>query len=174
MKFPGTLFDHTLKSHEYQYGNEALDMAIKADSNFAEYFMTRSNDKHLVENFNTAIRDNEALREQVGGLLEPRYPSQLFQAAGEGLCLFLILLLIRLKYPKLPHGVLTGLFFILYAFFRIAMENFRQQETADIQMLGVTWTMGQFLSLFMILIGVGFIGWAMKSRSRSRSGSEGA
>jgi prolipoprotein diacylglyceryltransferase len=37
------------------------------------------------------------------------------------------------------------------------MEKFREPEIANITFLGSEWTMGQFLSLFMILIGLGFI-----------------
>jgi len=51
------------------------------------------------------------------------------------------------------------------------MENFRQQETDDVTVLGTTFTMGQFLSLFMILIGVGFIIQA-KMRPRYLAGVE--
>jgi len=167
MKFPNTLFDPTLGDNEHKYQRVAVDMAAKADANFANY-LQNSDQKHLVEHFNTALRDNDALRQQIGTLLEPRYPSQLFQAAGEGLCLFLILLFIRIKFPKLPHGVITGLFFILYAFFRISMENFRQQEIADVHLLGMTLTMGQFLSVFMIFIGAGFIAWAVKNKDNNK------
>ena len=49
------------------------------------------------------------------------------------------------------------MFFVFYAIFRITMENFRQQETDDVAFLGIDFTMGQFLSLFMIVIGLGFI-----------------
>ena len=108
-----------------------------------------------------ACRQSDAVKDTVAQYLEPRYPSQLFQAAGEGLCLFLILYITRIKFPKLPNGILTGMFFIGYAIFRISMENFRQPEIADVSALGITFTMGQFLSLFMILIGAGFIAYGI-------------
>ncbi len=108
-----------------------------------------------------SIRDHEPVRQAIGDLLEPRYPSQLFQAAGEGMALFLILFITRMCFRKLPHGILTGMFFFFYAIFRITMENFRQQETEDVSYFGTTFTMGQFLSLFMIIIGLGFIIQAM-------------
>jgi phosphatidylglycerol:prolipoprotein diacylglycerol transferase len=112
---------------------------------------------HKIEMLNNAVRENPDVKEAVAHFLEPRYPSQLFQAALEGFSLFLILFIVRMKFPKLANGVLTGLFFIFYAIFRISMEKFREPEIANITFLGSEWTMGQFLSLFMILIGLGFI-----------------
>ena len=128
---------------------------------------------HIHYNEITAgVRQSEQVREAVSQFIEPRYPSQLFQAAGEGLCLFLILFITRICFKRLPHGILTGMFFFFYAIFRITMENFRQQETADVTFLGTTFTMGQFLSLFMIVIGLGFIIQAMM-RPRYLDGFEG-
>ncbi|NOX99895.1 MAG: prolipoprotein diacylglyceryl transferase [Verrucomicrobia bacterium] len=92
--------------------------------------------------------------------LEPRHPSQFYEAGLEGLVLFTILLLVRLRWKKLYHGVLTGLFFIFYAVFRILAENFREPDAALI--LGLP--RGQFYSLFMILIGTAFIVAALKKK----------
>jgi len=105
-------------------------------------------------------REVDGAKEIVTGFLEPRYPSQLFQAAGEGLALFLILYITRIKFPKLHNGVLTGMFFIFYAIFRITMENYREPEIADVNIMGHMATMGQFLSFFMIFIGIGFLIYA--------------
>lgn len=116
----------------------------------------------MVENLNDAIRENEAVKQAVAQYLEPRYPSQIFQAAMEGLLLFVILFTVRVKFPKLAHGVLTGLFFIFYAIFRISMEQFREPEIANVSLLGLEITMGQFLSIFMIFIGIGFIAIAKR------------
>ena len=52
-----------------------------------------------------------------------------------------------------PAGVLTGLFFIFYAVFRIFSEHFREPDAEKFGML----TRGQFLSLFMIVGGVIFV-----------------
>jgi len=105
--------------------------------------------------------ENPELLEVYARYLQPRYPSQLYQAAGEGLALFLILFITRIKFPKLPHGVLTGMFFIFYAVFRILMEGFREPDASLI--MGIT--KGQFYSVFMIAIGIAFIIWGkMKSR----------
>jgi phosphatidylglycerol:prolipoprotein diacylglycerol transferase len=52
-----------------------------------------------------------------------------------------------------PNGVLTGLFFICYAIFRIVVENFREP---DAELIG-PFTRGQFFSFFLVAIGIAFI-----------------
>lgn len=172
MKFPNALFDS--EAPERQQLDNAKNLAAQHDPNYANYInearslnrpgLSTEELEHYSSlmsqqsvRLNESIRDNEMVREAIGNLLEPRYPSQLFQAAGEGLCLFLILFITRMSFRRLPHGVLTGMFFVFYAIFRIIMENFRQQETEDVSLLGIDFTMGQYLSLFMIVIGLGFI-----------------
>jgi phosphatidylglycerol:prolipoprotein diacylglycerol transferase len=51
--------------------------------------------------------------------------------------------------------VLTGLFFVFYAGFRIFAEQFREPDSELV--LGGMLTSGQFLSLFMIVAGVAFL-----------------
>jgi len=100
-----------------------------------------------------AQRDNPAVSEAIAPFLEPRHPSQLYEGLLEGALLFVVLWLVRVKCPRLPHGVLTGLFFILYALGRILAEAYREPDS---KMVGAL-TSGQFLSLFMILAGLAFI-----------------
>ncbi|MBB5353378.1 phosphatidylglycerol:prolipoprotein diacylglycerol transferase [Haloferula luteola] len=100
-----------------------------------------------------------AVTQALEPFLEPRHPSQLYQAGMEGLALFLILWTVRVRFPRLPHGVLTGLFFIGYAVFRIIGEQFREPDSSK-SFVGV-FTSGQFLSLFMIAIGALFISVAV-------------
>ena len=66
--------------------------------------------------------------------------------------LFAILWFVRTR-TRQPNGVLTGLFFICYAIFRIVIENFREP---DAELIG-SFTRGQFFSFFLIVIGVAFI-----------------
>jgi phosphatidylglycerol:prolipoprotein diacylglycerol transferase len=91
-------------------------------------------------------------REVLAGILTPRHPSQIYEAALEGVVLFCLLLFLRLK-TRQPRGVITGAFFILYAILRIIGEFFRQPDAWHIGWL----TAGQFLSLFLVLIGVAFV-----------------
>jgi len=114
----------------------------------------------------TAHRNAE-VRQLLGSILTPRHPSQLYEALIEGLLLFLTLLAVRLKWKNLYHGVLTGLFFILYACGRIAVEQFREPDAGLI--LGMT--RGQFYSTFMIVVGAGFLihGFVLRKRNQIRT-----
>ncbi len=96
-------------------------------------------------------------------VLTPRHPSQLYEGALEGLFLFLVLYFVRTKFKNLPNGVLTGLFFIIYATCRISVENLREPDSELI--MGIT--KGQFYSIFMILIGLAFLVFGFKRGKRS-------
>ena len=82
----------------------------------------------------------------------PRHPSQLYEAALEGIMLFVILISVYFK-KETKTGVVSALFMILYGFFRIVVEQFREP---DIQIGYVfnLFSMGSVLSFFMILIGL--------------------
>ncbi|MEM7054546.1 MAG: prolipoprotein diacylglyceryl transferase, partial [Pseudomonadota bacterium] len=87
-----------------------------------------------------------------------RHPSQLYQAALEGLLLFLIVWLFARK-PR-PAGAIGGLFLAGYAVFRSIAEFFREPDT-HIGFLAFDWlTMGQLLSLPMFIAGIGLIIYA--------------
>ncbi len=92
-------------------------------------------------------------------LLPLRHPSQLYEAALEGVVLFTILWVVRTR-MKAPVGMLTGIFMIGYAGLRILGEQFREPDAA------LTWglTRGQFLSLFMIGIGAAFVAYSLVTR----------
>jgi phosphatidylglycerol:prolipoprotein diacylglycerol transferase len=85
----------------------------------------------------------------------------------EGALLFAILWWVRTRFPKAPDGLLTGLFFSLYAVFRIIGEQFREPDAA---MVGVL-TKGQFFSVFMLLFAAGFFLHAWRKRGLSVSKS---
>jgi phosphatidylglycerol---prolipoprotein diacylglyceryl transferase len=87
-----------------------------------------------------------------------RHPSQLYQAALEGLVLFIILFWFSAK-PR-PRGAVCGLFLLLYATFRSINENFRQPD-ADIgfDLFGAI-TRGQLLSFPMFVLGAGLLAYA--------------
>jgi phosphatidylglycerol:prolipoprotein diacylglycerol transferase len=98
----------------------------------------------------------------LGPFLEPRHPSQLYEGLLEGVALFAILWLARLRFPNAPDGLLTGLFFGVYAVFRIFVEFFREPDAALVGGL----TQGQFLSLFMLIIAAAFLIHAWKQRGQ--------
>jgi len=92
-----------------------------------------------------------------GGYL-PRHPSQIYEAALEGLLLFIVLqILWRRDSIRLKAGTLTGVFFIGYGCSRIALEFFRVPDGY----VGFL-TIGQALSIPMVLAGLGFIVFARK------------
>jgi len=82
--------------------------------------------------------------------LLPRHPSQLYQAAGEGVLLFVLLWLYASK-PR-AVGAVSGFFLVGYGAFRFLAEYFR---TPDEGIFGLSYTvsMGQWLSLPMVLAG---------------------
>jgi phosphatidylglycerol:prolipoprotein diacylglycerol transferase len=85
-----------------------------------------------------------------GGPL-PRHPSQLYEAFLEGLVLFFILYALHRR--KVAAGIPFFVFFIGYGLFRFLVEFFRQPDAH----LGFLWggaTMGQLLSLPMVLFGL--------------------
>ena len=91
----------------------------------------------------------------------PRHPSQLYEAALEGIVLFIVLaLMIRGGALKRP-GLIIGTFAIGYGLARIFSEFFREPDPQ----LGFLWggtTMGMLLSLPMIAAGIGFVVWALR------------
>jgi phosphatidylglycerol:prolipoprotein diacylglycerol transferase len=99
-----------------------------------------------------AVRHQPQVKEILRGILTPRHPSQLYEAFFEGVVLFAILWFVRTRMRQ-PNGVLTGLFFIFYATFRIIVENFREP---DASLIG-GFTRGQFFSFFLIAIGLAFV-----------------
>ena len=81
-----------------------------------------------------------------------RYPTQLFEALLEGILLFAILWLFTNKSRLLTTP--SSLFLILYGLFRFIIEFIRMPD-AQLGYLAFEWlTMGQLLSLPMIIIGV--------------------
>lgn len=105
---------------------------------------------------------NRGGRAELDALLHPRHPSQFYEALGEGLLLSAVLIFVRVRFPKLPHGILTGLFFLLYAAVRIALENVRQPDSGSGLILGLT--KGQFFSTFMIVAGLAFLAYGLIAR----------
>ncbi len=103
---------------------------------------------------------DETLRGYLEAGLPERHPSQLYEAALEGALLFAVLWGIRLRWPRLPHGVLTGVFFIGYAIARIVGEIWRVPDPGEVTWFGFL-TPGQRYSLPMIVIGLAFL-WAAR------------
>jgi len=99
-----------------------------------------------------------------GAGLEPRHPSQLYQAFLEGLVLFVFLYWLHRRQG--PRGVPFFSFFVGYGVFRFLVEFVRQPDAH----LGFLWggaTMGQLLSIPMIMFGVAGLFWTRRSGETS-------
>jgi len=99
-----------------------------------------------------------------GGGPIPRHPSQLYEAALEGLVLFLILWV--LKDLRFRPGAMVCLFLGGYGILRFLVEFFREPDPQ----IGLFWgvlSMGQLLCLAMIL--TAFILWALLPRHFSKA-----
>ena len=91
---------------------------------------------------------------------EPRHPSQLYEAGLEGLVLLLVLFLAwRMTRLRQRPGAITGLFLLGYGAARFTVELFREPD-AHLGFLFANATMGQLLSLPMIVIGIALLVWA--------------
>lgn len=91
------------------------------------------------------------------GDIVARHPSSLYQFALEGPVLFTILWIFS-RQPR-PPMVVSGLFLSCYGSFRFLTEFFREPD-AHLQFVALGWvTMGQALSVPMVLMGVGLIYW---------------
>jgi phosphatidylglycerol:prolipoprotein diacylglycerol transferase len=96
---------------------------------------------------------------------EPRHPSQLYEAALEGLLLFVVLnLMISMGALRRP-GLVGGTFLALYAVARMTVEQFRMPDE-QIGFLFGGLTMGLLLSVPMLLVGLALIGLSLRHRRR--------
>jgi len=91
----------------------------------------------------------------------PRHPSQLYEAVCEGLLLFLLLLLAEHRGARRRPGIVTGLFLVGYAVARMSGELFRQPD-AQLGFLVLGTTMGQLLSIPVLIAGILLIWWARR------------
>ncbi|MEO1293517.1 MAG: prolipoprotein diacylglyceryl transferase [Pseudomonadota bacterium] len=89
----------------------------------------------------------------------PRHPSQLYEAASEGLLLFAILAWLAYRTDALKRpGLCTGVFLIGYGLARGICEFFRQPDVVkNLELFGQEVTRGQLLCIPMILAGLVFV-----------------
>jgi phosphatidylglycerol---prolipoprotein diacylglyceryl transferase len=128
----------------YEAPPETLQLVLSEAASINPHWVSVED---VIEN----VRHSPGLKAQLAGTLNPRHPSQLYEAVLEGLLLFAILWILRTR-CRLRNGVLTGVFFVGYAILRSIGEIFRQPDAP----LTGPFTRGQFLSLFLVLIGLGF------------------
>jgi phosphatidylglycerol---prolipoprotein diacylglyceryl transferase len=100
---------------------------------------------------------------RVNGLV--RHPSQLYEAALEGLLLFAVMWWFTSR-PR-PRLAPSGLFLLIYGLARSLVELVRVPDEHIGYLIGGWVTEGQLLSLPMILGGIGMLVWAYRARSLS-------
>lgn len=164
----GELYGHpTAQPWGVQFASEIRDnpeLTVLAGAR-PEVFEQVGGQRDEADRLITEARTNPELAQRFREILPVRHPSQLYQGVLEGLLVFALLLLVRTKF-RVPRGTITGLFFILYAAMRIIGEMFRVPDPA--------WkagqlSAGQFLSLYMFLIGAAFLIWARRTRQYEKA-----
>jgi phosphatidylglycerol---prolipoprotein diacylglyceryl transferase len=95
-----------------------------------------------------------------GGAI-PRHPSQLYEASCEGILLFLLLFAAERLGARQRPGIVTGLFLAGYAVARMSGELFREPDP-QLGYLVFETTMGQLLSIPLLIAGVAIILWAQR------------
>jgi phosphatidylglycerol:prolipoprotein diacylglycerol transferase len=95
----------------------------------------------------------------------PRHPSQLYQFFLEGIVLFLLVWIYSAK-PR-PMGAVTGMFMIGYGVVRSIAEFFREPTEGFMGLLTFGISMGQWLSIPMILAGFALIVWSGRRPAHS-------
>jgi phosphatidylglycerol:prolipoprotein diacylglycerol transferase len=135
MQFPKELLDHP----------QEADRAVAACARLDPVLTTP-------DAIINAVHGHADVATELRSILSARHPSQIYEGFFEGIVLFAILWFVRTR-TRQPNGVLTGLFFVCYAIFRIIIENFREP---DAELIG-PFTRGQFFSFFLIAIGIAFV-----------------
>jgi phosphatidylglycerol:prolipoprotein diacylglycerol transferase len=98
----------------------------------------------------------------------PRHPSQLYEAFSEGILLFLLLLAAERLHLRQRPGLVTGLFLSGYAVARVSGELFREPDP-QLGFLIFGTTMGQLLSIPLLIAGILIIAWAQRAPVPARS-----
>ena len=150
VKFPLSLAEESAQTQDL-----AWQACVRVDPQLAN--------ANSLETLIAAARQDPKLSETLGEYLPARHPSQIYEALLEGALLFTILWVVRLRFPTAPAGLITGMFFALYAVFRILGEQFREPDAAMVGFL----TKGQFLSFFMLLFAAAFFAYAWRGRNRA-------
>jgi len=100
----------------------------------------------------------------------PRHPSQLYEAALEGVALFTIINIATWKFRSLEKpGLNAGLFLVCYGLFRALLETVREPDAHMPEALRGYVTMGMLLSLPMIAIGVWLLWRNLKPSTDSKA-----
>lgn len=116
----------------------------------------------IIDRIIAAVQNgNASIATKLQPLLDARHPSQLYEAALEGLLVFLVCFFAWRK-PQKP-GVVGAIFLTTYAIVRIIGEQFRMPDAhIGFQMFGLT--RGQILSIVMLLGSIVFLWWVSRRK----------
>ena len=160
VKFPQSFGELTVS----QRAEAIADVCQAANVQHASELYLRNEQGEIIEYTETMLarvcRENDACCNALAEHLQPRYASQLFEAFGEGLLIFAVLLIVRLKWKNAPAGLFAGLFGVIYAIARIVCECFKEPD--DAVWAGVT--KGQALSLLIFVGGCLYLYHALKQQ----------
>ena len=95
----------------------------------------------------------------------PRHPSQLYEFALEGVVLFAVLWCFSMR-PR-PRGAVSGAFLLGYGVLRFGVE-FTREPDSFLGLLSLGFSMGQWLSVPMVLAGAAMIAWAYQPKGVDR------
>lgn len=101
----------------------------------------------------------------------PRHPAQVYEALSYLLIFFLLLFLYRRKGSTLPSGFLTGVFLATVFGARFFIEFVKERHAAF--EAGLPLSMGQLLSIPVVMVGIGLIIWSLAHRAGPRRGAPG-
>lgn len=93
-----------------------------------------------------------------------RHPSQLYEALLEGVVIFIVLFALSRKRPPYPRGTFSGVFLVLYAVFRCAVEFVREPDIQLGYLYGDWLTMGMVLSIPVLIAGICFLVHAHRAK----------
>jgi len=93
----------------------------------------------------------------------PRHPSQLYEFVLEGLVLFALLWWFSSRWR--PVGAVSGVFLIGYGTLRFLVE-FTREPDGFLGLLALGLSMGQWLSVPMVLAGIALLAWSSRRRSK--------
>ena len=142
-----------------QFPKEALDLPEIGARALAAAHAAQPTIGNLDAVIERARTGDAALQKILHQVLTPRHPSQIYEALLEGAFLLTCLWFLRLR-TKQPRGMLAGLFLLLYAVVRIIVENFREPDAP----LTGPFTRGQTLSVMLIIGGICFVAYALKTK----------
>jgi prolipoprotein diacylglyceryltransferase len=101
----------------------------------------------------------------------PRHPAQLYEALAYGLIFILLLAFYRRRGAQIPQGRLIGFFLILVFSARFLIEFVKERHVPF--EVGLPLSMGQILSIPMVVLGIGLLWWSAKGEG-PEEGNKGA